>query len=177
VLIQTSFGRNMKISGLLLPAIFISGGCATIPEKDASVIWPNKSAFKAAQAVADADVSPDTVYRIIDIEKSRLLKVTLGTTTKGNGVISIPGLAIRVYDQHNDGLVFDDGGGLTCEWRSDVPEGYPMLLISGVAIHYDEKGNNIVQRNEVSAVFRYSRVRKSYHAESCSPEIDYWSSK
>jgi len=167
----------MKTSALLPLAILISGGCSTITEKDTLVIWPSKSAFKAAQAVADADVLPDTVYRIIDIEKSRPLKVTLGTTTKGNGVISIPGLTIHVYDQHNDGIIFDDDGGLTCEWRSDASARYPILLISGVAIHYDEKGNNIIQRNKVSAVFRYSEVKKFYYAESCSAEIDYWSSK
>jgi len=140
-------------------------------------MWPNPKAFRAAQAVADADVYPDAVYQIIDLDKSRPLKVTLEATTKGNGIITIPGLVIRVYDQHNDGIIFDNDGGLICEWMSDVTGSFPMLRVSGFAIHYDEKGNEVIQKSKVSAVFRYSRSQKSYFAETCSPEIDYWSSK
>lgn len=163
----------MKNLALLFMAVLLFLGCSSVRQGNAVVSWPDEKAYEAAQAVADADVSPQVLYRIIDLVGSKPLKVALGTTTKGNGVISIPGVTIRVYDQHQDGIVFE-GGGLSCEWRDDPASVFPSLMISGVAVHYDEKGLGVIGRNEVSALFRYSAVRGAYYAVSCSPEIDYW---
>jgi hypothetical protein len=61
------------------------------------------------------------------------LKGTFSITSKGNGVLTISGLNIRIYDAHSDGVVFD--GFLLHNEATDIDgDGYNDLVVWGTAI-------------------------------------------
>jgi len=125
----------------------------------ASEVWPNAKAVIAGE-------SPKTAEKIILTPAALKIAASFNITTKGNGVISIPGLSIRVYDSHDDGLIFR-GGLLRCEWNF---EHGVEFVVSGIAEKTEEKKEEI----SVRGVFRYSSSTKIFEPIVCSPQIDYW---
>ncbi len=47
--------------------------------------------------------------RILKLSDDLQFNVTLDGTPKGNGTLKIHNLNLRVFDQHDDGLVYEDG--------------------------------------------------------------------
>ena len=101
----------------------------------ANEIWPDAPTARAAE-------ENKSVVKTIDLGNGISIKATFDITSKGNGGLDIPGGWIRVYDSHNDGVVYRDGL-LKCEWRDEDGDGVLDLVVSGVAQFYGEKGNRV----------------------------------
>ena len=132
---------------------------AFVATASASEVWPDAKAVIAAE-------SPKTAEKTIRASDALEIDASFNITTKGNGVILIPGLSIRVYDSHDDGLIFR-GGLLRCEWNF----GHSVeFVVSGIAETTEEKKEEI----PVRGVFRYNSVKEIFEPVACSPQIDFW---
>jgi len=94
-------------------------------------------------------------------------------TSKGNGGVELPGLGVRVYDSHDDELVFRDWL-LRCEWRDDDGNGVLDFVVTGVAVQTDEKSGAERSSLPVRGAFRYITKQRRFEPTLCSPEIYYW---
>src|SRR5882672_11472229 len=114
----------------------------------AAEIWPDDDVCSAAE-------SPGSAKKKIEVAKGVWAEVSFEITTKGNGSVALPGLFVRVYDGHDDGLVFRDGL-LRCEWQR---EGDRIdFVVSGFAERTDGKKEAV----PVHGVFRYSTKERRF---------------
>lgn len=67
-----------------------------------------------------------------------MLPCTFTVTDKGNGVLKVGGLALRIYDVYDDGVIY--AGGLASIHLVDLDrDGVKEILISITVIYTDEK--------------------------------------
>lgn len=140
----------------LLLATVVSGG----PE-----IWPRPEDFAAAES--------EGITRIIDDSKDGPIQAHFEVTSKGNGTISLPGLHVRVYDGHDDGLTIR-GDLLTCRWRDLDNDGHLDLEVEGIAIAIGDDPKAVPVESKVSGSFRWDAVSKRFILIRCSPQIYTW---
>jgi hypothetical protein len=128
----------------------------------ATEIWPSVSVCSAAEF-------PNRVKKKIEVATGVSIEAGFEITSKGNGVVEVPGLSVRVYDTHDDGLVFRNRI-LRCEWQreGDTFE----FVVSGFADRTEGKKES----NPVRGVFRYSAKARRFEPVSCSPHIYFWRS-
>lgn len=129
----------------------------------ASVVWPD------AETAHTAEENKST-GKTIDLSLGVSISASFEITNKGNGTLDLPGLRIRVYDDHNDGVVYRDGL-LKCEWRDEDGDGVLDLVVSGFAQFYGEKGNRVEIERPIQGLFRYITKEKRFVKVHCSPEI------
>jgi hypothetical protein len=77
-----------------------------------------------------------------------LVRFDFEKTSKGNGTLTFPGGKVRIYDAHDDGIIFDPFGLQTRLIDLD-------LEVSGIAVRFDDKGDREIERRPVRAVFRF----------------------
>lgn len=129
------------------------------------VVWPN------VKASAEAEF-PSYAENRMDLGKGVFISLKFQITTKGNGLLTLPGLAVRVYDSHDDGLIFR-GGLLHCEWCDLDGDGVLELVVSGLAVRLNERTDSAERSSNVRGVFRYVGRERRFAASACSPEIYY----
>lgn len=166
----------MRLRSTLVAALAIAilAPVSGIASESGAVIWPDARAREKAERLRDADATDDVVQELA-ISRTLIVNARFSITSKGNGILSLPGLTVRVYDEHDDGITFR-GGLLTCEWHQQPGQRYLDLIVSGIAERHDEKGNHIAD-TAVRAIFRYAPQERRFIPITCSPEIDYWSSE
>lgn len=78
--------------------------------------------------------------------------VVFDVTRRGNGTVSIPSLTLKLFDQHDDGLVYRDG-----VLRLDAVQMYrdaPLsLIVSGIVRRTGEKENGPVTDEAITFVY------------------------
>jgi len=129
-------------------------------------IWPDVTACLAAEY-------PRSVTNKIEIAMGIWIDAVFEITSKGNGGVELPGLGVRVYDSHDDELVFRDWL-LRCEWRDDDGNGVLDFVVTGVAVQTDEKSGAERSSLPVRGAFRYITKQRRFEPTLCSPEIYYW---
>lgn len=136
-----------------------------------ALVWPDREHIDPAQN----DVAKEStgVGRAIEIGAQTKIDARFLITTKGNGVVTLPGLAVRIYDAHGDEITFQ-GGLLRCEWRDEDGDGFLDLVVGGWAEHSSEKGDKVVKSVPLRAVFRYRPTLRRFEPVVCPPEIYYW---
>ncbi|MCB9397913.1 MAG: hypothetical protein H6510_08860 [Acidobacteria bacterium] len=97
------------------------------------------------------------------------IKITFRISSKGNGILSLPGLLIRIYDEHDDRLFFDPPL-LENEWVDLNQDGYRDLVVSGNAILTDE-ADKISTRHSVKATFVFDPKTQTFVTTQACPEI------
>ncbi len=132
----------------------------------ADEIWPDATAVNAAEY-------PNVASKTISLGHGISIVAKFDITTKGNGGLEIPGLGIRVYDAHNDGITYRNRL-LTCEWRDENQDGLLDLVVKGVAQFYGEKGERVELERPIQGYFRYEPKEHRFVVAHCSPEIEYW---
>ena len=140
-------------------------GCATIDGK--AIVWPNPKACVAAEF-------PLSTRKRIEIARGIRIETVFEITSKGNGGVDLPGLYVRVYDDHDDGVVFQDHL-LRCEWRDIDNDGFRDFVVNGIAIRTDENSGS-VSSVPVRGVFRYVAEHRCFEVAGCSPDI-YFSAR
>jgi hypothetical protein len=123
----------------------------------AAEVWPDASACVAAE-------DPGSAKRRIAVAQDSWIEGVFAITTKGNGIVSLPGLSVRVFDSHDDGVVYR-GGLLRCEWQHNGSR--LDFVVSGVADRTEVPKASI----QVRGIFRYDPSRKRFEVVRCSPEI------
>jgi len=132
----------------------------------AKIIWPVASVCAAAEY-------PWSASKKLEIAKGVWIDVGFEITSKGNGAVCFPGLCVRVYDSHDDGLVFCDRL-LRCEWLDDDGDGLLDFVASGIAVRTNQKTGAEQGSMAVRGVFRYNANQRRFEPVICSPEISFW---
>jgi hypothetical protein len=110
------------------------------------------------------DMPGEAAY-VQPIELGKGIKITARTelTSKGNGVLMIKNLELRIYDAHNDAAYFQDAL-LKTEFADIDGDGYKDLVISGIVIyeisHVGEKMRFI--REPVVFLYLYKKTEDSF---------------
>jgi len=130
-------------------------------------LWPTRNDCARAQ---DSIIS-----RSIEISHGNFQPAEFEITSKGNGAISLPGLNVRIYDAHDDGLVFTNHL-LSCEWKDTDDDGFLDLVVNGTAIQTGDNDDAKPVEIKVSGLFRWNPKNKQFEITRCSQEIYTWSS-
>lgn len=156
---------------LLVVALF----CTALTHASAAawpaLVWPDREHIDPAQD--DVAKKSAGVGRAIEIGAQTKIDAHFFITTKGNGVVTLPGLTVRIYDAHGDEITFQ-GRLLRCEWRDEDGDGYLDLVVGGWADHFSEKGDRVVKSVPLRAVFRYLPKQRRFETVVCPPEIYTW---
>jgi hypothetical protein len=135
-----------------------------------------------AQVLAEKDLRPDpdgmpgerVLQRTIDVGRRVKADVLIEVTNKGNGLLSVGGLALKVVDQHDDGALFA-GGMAHVEFADIDGDGFKDLVVSGIAEYTDEKRDEVHERESFVFIYRYDAKAKafkqSYAHASFKPEV------
>jgi hypothetical protein len=154
----------MKVNASVFTLVFVLIGCTSVDKPVR--IWPDATACVAAEY-------PRSVRKSIEIASGVWINAMFEITSKGNGAVHLPGLSIRVYDSHNDGLVFRDWL-LLCQWLDADGGGFLDFIVSGVGIRTDEETEQELESFPVRGMFRYDPQQHRFEAVVCSPEILFW---
>ena len=97
-------------------------------------------------------------------------------TSKGNGVLTIGQSNIRLYDCHDDGIVFENW--LLENHLEDVnSDGYQDLVLNGTVIIKDERGEKVISEKAISLVFYYHQNKRKFIPNESNPYIYYYYQK
>ena len=101
----------------------------------------------------DGSVGTDELDVSIQVSRGVLLHGVFSITSKGNGILEVPGARIRIYDTDHDGLVFE--GSLLHNRLVDVDgDGFNDIVIWGTAVLSDDDDKE-TGRRPVLSVFHY----------------------
>lgn len=87
---------------------------------------------------------------IIKFPQGVTLQGVVEATDKGNGTLTLGGLALRLQDVHDDGMVYANDGVLQLD---AINVGSPALVVSGLALRTGEKENDPLVPQAVSAIY------------------------
>jgi hypothetical protein len=99
--------------------------------------------------------------RIIEVGPATKLLASVDVTAKGNGILSVGDLRLRVLDEHHDGASYE-GGMANVEFADVDRDGWKDLVIVGIANYTDEKTDAVNAREPFAFIYRYDPQRKSF---------------
>lgn len=150
--------------GALAIAIAVSTYAATFPKRTATITLTKSDLHQAA----------GKEYPKNDLIWSKRITVGGGVTrsalidvdSKGNGLLRIGNLAIKVYDDHRDGSYYQ-GSMLTTTFKDINHDGYLDLIVSGIVnVTSPWKSHAITRREALVGIFLFnpktSKFDKSY---------------
>lgn len=73
-------------------------------------------------------------------------------TAKGNGFLRLANLNLKVFDDHNDGVYYEDEM-LNIDFVDIDGNGKRDIVISGIVCFTDEKGDRVVRREAVVFIY------------------------
>jgi hypothetical protein len=78
----------------------------------------------------------------------------LTLTSKGNGTLSIANLLLRVFDEHDDGLIYKDGC-FQVQFKERGKNSFPGLELTGIAIETDGKSDKPLKEDKIDLQYEY----------------------
>lgn len=88
----------------------------------------------------------------LKISKNLSIPVTYNATKKGNGTIDLNGLLIRVFDQHDDGIVYKNNF-LNVEIKDLNDDGYNEIIFTGTLKFTGEKETDPVSYKTIKRIY------------------------
>ncbi|MFK5947351.1 MAG: hypothetical protein QM500_01110 [Methylococcales bacterium] len=88
------------------------------------------------------------------LNKNFQLSAELQATSKGNGTLKIHNLYLRIFDQHDDGIIYENNL-LNIDLKDLNGNGYNELIISGVLKHTGEKETDSASYSPFTQIFTY----------------------
>ena len=80
------------------------------------------------------------------------MQARIEVTNKGNGVLKISNLNVKVYDSHNDGSYYENWM-LNIDFVDIDGDGKKDLVISGIVCFTDEKGDEVLRRESIVLIY------------------------
>ena len=87
--------------------------------------------------------------------------VLLEITAKGNGLLSVANLHIKVIDEHDDGVLFENGL-LHVEFVDITGDGYKDLVIYGTVLTTGERHGDPITRDAVVSIYVFDPVKRRF---------------
>lgn len=88
----------------------------------------------------------------ITLSDNLSIPITFDTTSKGNGTINLNGLLLRVFDQHDDGIVYKNYY-LNMEVKDINTDGINELIFTGELKHTGEKETDPVHFEAITTIY------------------------
>lgn len=101
------------------------------------------------------------LQRVIDVGPGTRERASIEVTSKGNGLLSIGKLRLKVVDGHDDGASYQDEMAHV-EFADVDGDGWKDLVIVGIANYTDDKGDAILKREPFTFIYKYDPQRKSF---------------
>jgi hypothetical protein len=139
------------------------------------------SASARAQVLAAADLRDDPKgppgHRVLETRVNICggvkLNALIEETAKGNGLLSIANLKLKVIDEHDDGAVYS-GAMPRVEFADIDDDGLKDLVVSGIVEYTDEKSDTVRERESFVFIYRFDakaeKFRLSYKHASFALE-------
>jgi len=99
--------------------------------------------------------------KTIQISKDISSVAKVSVTAKGNGVLSVANLRLRVFDAHDDGIIYEDGL-LRTEFIDIDRDGCKDLVISGIALSTGEKEGEPAMHHCIVFIYMFDPKQKKF---------------
>ena len=100
------------------------------------------------------------------------LDATVNVTVRGNGILHIANLKLKVLDEYDDGHIYI-GGLLDVEWVDLTGDGFKDLVITGTMANTGEKGTDPVTYSTITQIYIFDPGKMQYRlAFSHGPRLD-----
>jgi hypothetical protein len=137
----------MKMSSFVVLALLSHGACFSA------------EGFSFKDIPKSSDEKQHTGF--VDLGEPSPIPFMYESTSKGNGVLTLKNLKLRVYDEHQDLITFE-GNYLKLEWLSAENGKVNGLVVSGIANIYEEDGEKVVRREPIACFFRWVKETKKF---------------
>lgn len=117
-----------------------------------SVAWADSISRKDFYYPAKAMQGEERYEKKFSLGVGVSADVTIDVTAKGNGYMSLLNLRLKVFDEHDDGAIYE-GGLLHIDFVDLDGDGFKDLVISGLVIYTGEKETS--PRSSEPVVFIY----------------------
>lgn len=108
----------------------------------------NKLDLKIKQAFKNNMTATD----YIKLSPKLLIPLSIEATSKGNGTINLNGLLLRIFDQHEDGIVYKNGF-LELEIKDINSDGINELIFTGELKYTGEKETDPVHFEPITIIY------------------------
>jgi hypothetical protein len=132
------------------------------------------------ESLSSENIGPETDFHLV-LNESTNIDAYAGVSPKGNGALIIGDLVIRVYDDHDDGLIYQNHL-LDFTLKDLNGDGFKDMILNGVAITSDDD-EVITGYHSIVLVFYYEPEQKRFNPklikipESINPGEIFWSRK
>ncbi len=92
--------------------------------------------------------------RILKLGNNLQFNVTLDGTPKGNGTLKIHNLNLRIFDQHDDGLVYE-GGLLKIDFKDFNNDKLNEIIITGILKYTGDNESDLARYEEFIQIFNF----------------------
>ena len=89
----------------------------------------------------------------INISKNISIPVTFKKKKKGNGTLNLNGLLIRIFDQHDDGVIYENSY-LNLELKDLNNDNIKEIIFTGIIKYTGEKETDPVSYESISSIYR-----------------------
>ena len=96
----------------------------------------------------------ESIHREVDFGKKVKLKASIEVTAKGNGALRLGNLNLKVFDSHDDGVVYENEL-LTIDIADLDGDGARELIVSGIVVFTeDERPYKVIKREHVVFIYK-----------------------
>jgi len=92
--------------------------------------------------------------RILKLGNNLQFNVTLNSTPKGNGTLKIHNLNLRIFDQHDDGLVYE-GGLLKIDFKDLNNDKLNEIIITGILKYTGDNESDLARYEAFIQIFNF----------------------
>jgi hypothetical protein len=156
----------MKILNLIIIVITLMPSFAFTREKEI-VVKTGEEVCTLFKSNSSKRKSSKKDY-VLHFELSRRISVNgiASMTTQGNGTLKISNLFLRLYDVHDDGIVFENGC-LKLVLEDFNHDGVKDLAVNGVINEMDEKiEGKILRSYPISRQYLYDKKSRNFISNS-----------
>lgn len=101
------------------------------------------------------------LQRVIEIGAGTRLPASVHVTNKGNGVLAIANLRLKVVDNHGDGATYQNGMPHV-EFADVDGDGWKDLLVTGIVDYTDDKSDKVRKQESFTFLYRFDPRSKSF---------------
>ena len=139
---------NKLMTSLFFSASFLS-------QSSASFASPNVTLYKNSESNSLFEQliqSNKPTFRLLSLNDNVSFKTKLEGTKKGNGTILIHNLLIRIFDQHDDGIIYKNET-LSITTKDVTGNNIKEIILNGIVAYTGEKETDPIEYEPLTYIF------------------------
>lgn len=113
----------------------------------------NGDVFNIKDNINKSLINKKAIASQVHLSKKIFIPVTFDATSKGNGTINLNGLLVRVFDQHDDGIVYENNF-LEMETKDLNNDNIKEIIFTGIIKHTGEKESDPVSYEPIVNIYQ-----------------------